>query len=109
MVNTPEKNAAEVNDKENGKTATSPDKPKTTEVDKKLRELEDPLCSPNNIQKISFQDVTTAAFLIKGGVEYTPCPVMIRFLLLTRRVVVWKRIYILEIPIVWSIWYVNLS
>lgn len=57
-------------------TTSSPEKPKVTEVDKKLRELEDPLCSPNNIQKITFQDVATAAFLIKGGVECTPCSVM---------------------------------
>lgn len=80
MVNTAEKFTA-VPDKEkhNSETATTPiisDKPKVTEVDKKLRELEDPLCSPNNVQKISFQDVTTASFLIKGGVEYTPCPVI---------------------------------
>lgn len=74
MVNTPEKNAAEAN-VESVTTNAVPDKPKISKVDKKLRELEDPLCSPNNAQKITFQDVTTAAFLIKGGVEYTPCPV----------------------------------
>lgn len=56
--------------------SANPEKAKITEVDKKLRELEDPLCSPNNVQKITFQDVTTAAFLIKGGIEYTPCPVI---------------------------------
>lgn len=76
MVNTPE---VEVNVKENVNSVTVPRKPQITEVDKKLREHEDPMCSPNNIQKITFQDVTTAAFLIKGGVEYTPCPVKIRF------------------------------
>lgn len=58
--------------------SSSPEKAKITEVDNKLRELEDPLCSPNNVQKITFQHVTTAAFLIKGGIEYTPCPVTIR-------------------------------
>lgn len=82
MVNTAEKFTASptVPDKHINEIPTPPptipDKPKVTEVDKKLRELEDPLCSPNNIQKISFQDVTTASFLIKGGVEYTPCPVI---------------------------------
>lgn len=76
MVNTPEK-SIEVNDKEKVHSATVPDKPKIPEVDKKLSEHEDPMCSPNNIQQITFQDVTTAAFLIKGGVEYTPCPVKI--------------------------------
>lgn len=79
MVNTLEKNSVGGSDKETKSHVpsahTSPDKPKTTEVDRKLRELEDPLCSPNNIQKITFQDVTKAAFLIKGGIEYTPCPV----------------------------------
>lgn len=78
MVNTPEKNGVDAQDKEklvHVTTATGPDQSKTTEVDQKLRELEDPLCSPNNVQKITFQDVTTAAFLIKGGVEYTPCSV----------------------------------
>lgn len=37
--------------------------------------LEDPLCSARTAQKVTFQDVTTASFLNKGGVEYTPCPV----------------------------------
>lgn len=78
MVNTAEKFTASSTEKGKPNDAplpTIPDKPKITEIDKKLRELEDPLCSPNNVQKISFQDVTTASFLIKGGVEYTPCPV----------------------------------
>lgn len=77
MSNTAEKFSAS-SDKEKRVTetpATPADRPKLTEVDKKLRELEDPLCSPNNVQKITFQDITTASFLIKGGVEYTPCPV----------------------------------
>lgn len=39
------------------------------------QDLEDPLCTAKSARKISFQDVTTASFLIKGGVEYTPCPV----------------------------------
>lgn len=78
MVNTAEKFSAPVDkEKQNNDTEPTPllDKPKVTQIDKKLRELEDPLCSPNNVQRITFQDVTTASFLIKGGVEYTPCPV----------------------------------
>lgn len=39
--------------------------------------FEDPLCSAKTAKKVTFQDVTTAAFLIKGGVECTPCPVRI--------------------------------
>lgn len=38
-------------------------------------EILDPHCDPNNPQKISFHDITSAAFLIKDGVERTPCPV----------------------------------
>lgn len=37
--------------------------------------LEDPLCTARTARKITFQDVTTASFLIKGGVECTPCTV----------------------------------
>lgn len=81
MVNTAEKFTALADkEKQNGEKTpppANPDKPKVIEVDKKLRELEDPLCSPNNVQHITFQDVTTASFLIKGGVEYTPCSVTI--------------------------------
>lgn len=79
MVNTAEKFTSNPVDKDkhnDAPTPTIPEKPKVTQIDKKLRELEDPLCSPNNVQRISFQDVTTASFLIKGGVEYTPCPVI---------------------------------
>ncbi|CAD6993790.1 unnamed protein product [Ceratitis capitata] len=34
----------------------------------------DPFCDPAKPQKISFHDVTSAAFLIKDGVVRTPCP-----------------------------------
>uniref|UniRef100_A0A0A1XLJ8 Serine racemase n=1 Tax=Zeugodacus cucurbitae TaxID=28588 RepID=A0A0A1XLJ8_ZEUCU len=34
----------------------------------------DPFCDPEKPQKISFRDVTSAAFLIKDGVARTPCP-----------------------------------
>lgn len=36
-------------------------------------EFLDPYCLENKPHKITFQDVTSAAFLIKGGVEKTPC------------------------------------
>lgn len=36
-------------------------------------ECKDPFCNPENPVVISFQDVTSAAFKIKGGVEFTPC------------------------------------
>lgn len=47
-----------------------------SESDKNIdEEIEDPFCNANNPLKITFQDVTSAAFMIKNGVELTPCPV----------------------------------
>ncbi|XP_061393892.1 L-threonine ammonia-lyase [Musca vetustissima] len=37
-------------------------------------EIIDPHCDPKKPQKISFHDITSAAFLIKDGIERTPCP-----------------------------------
>lgn len=37
--------------------------------------IEDPCCNPNKPIKISFQDITSAAFMIRGGVFKTPCTV----------------------------------
>lgn len=37
----------------------------------------DPYCVAENPHRVSFQDVTSAAFLIKGGIEYTPCTVSV--------------------------------
>lgn len=42
-------------------------------------EIEDPFCNENNPLKITFQDVTSAAFMIRNGVELTPCPVIFFF------------------------------
>lgn len=39
------------------------------------QEFTDPFCNADNPQIITFQDVTSAAFKIKKGIEYTPCPV----------------------------------
>ncbi|XP_058821522.1 L-threonine ammonia-lyase-like [Topomyia yanbarensis] len=36
-------------------------------------EFTDPFCNADNPQIISFQDVTSAAFKIKKGIEFTPC------------------------------------
>lgn len=35
----------------------------------------DPLCDENNPRVITFQDVCQAAFMIKGGIDVTPCRV----------------------------------
>jgi len=33
----------------------------------------DPFCDPENPVKVSFHDVSAAAYKIKGGVQKTPC------------------------------------
>lgn len=37
--------------------------------------VDDPFCDEKNPRIISFQDVCQAAFMIKGGVDVTPCRV----------------------------------
>lgn len=39
-------------------------------------EVSDPCCSAENPVKISFQDITSASYLIKTGIEYTSCTVV---------------------------------
>lgn len=39
--------------------------------------VEDPFCDEKNPRIISFQDVCQAAFMIKGGIDVTPCRVNI--------------------------------
>ena len=40
-------------------------------------ELKDEFCDPDNPVCVQFQEVSAAAYKIKGGVERTPCPVRI--------------------------------
>lgn len=47
----------------------------TMASDGNLEEFADPFCNADNPQIITFQDVTSAAFKIKSGIEHTPCPV----------------------------------
>ena len=42
-------------------------------------DLIDPFCDPENPVKITFNDVSAAAYRIKGGVENTPCTVSYHF------------------------------
>lgn len=42
--------------------------------------VEDPFCDEKNPRVISFQDVCQAAFMIRGGVEVSPCSVSEFFL-----------------------------
>lgn len=42
-----------------------------------ITEIIDPFCSPENPVKITFQDITSASYLIKTGIEYTSCTVTI--------------------------------
>ena len=36
----------------------------------------DPFCDPRNPKKVTFHEITSAAFLIQSGIEKTPCPVI---------------------------------
>lgn len=56
-------------------SSTAPSPPSTPANGPVEDEFEDPLCTAKTAHRITFQDVTTASFMIKGGVEYTPCPV----------------------------------
>lgn len=38
-------------------------------------DLVDKFCDPNNPVRINFNDVSAAAYKIKGGVDVTPCTV----------------------------------
>lgn len=43
-------------------------------------EVSDPNCVADKPYKVTFQDITSAAFVIKSGIEYTPCTVIVCFL-----------------------------
>lgn len=43
--------------------------------DEECSEIVDPHCTAANPYKVTFQDITSAAFLIKSGIEYTSCTV----------------------------------
>lgn len=38
-------------------------------------EMVDPHCVAENPVRVTFQDITSASYLIKSGIEYTPCTV----------------------------------
>lgn len=59
----------------NGKAEPSPQQLHRTRLISEADDKIDPFCDPNKPQRISFHDVTSAAFLIKDGIERTPCPV----------------------------------
>jgi hypothetical protein len=46
-----------------------------TVADSVAETVSDPFCDENNPRIISFQDVCQAAFMIKGGIDITPCKV----------------------------------
>jgi hypothetical protein len=43
--------------------------------DTAVETVADPFCDEKNPKVISFQDVCQAAFMIKGGIDVTPCRV----------------------------------
>lgn len=38
-------------------------------------EVIDPHCVAEKPKRVTFQDITSASYLIKSGIEYTPCTV----------------------------------
>lgn len=48
-----------------------------TELQIDSEDLYDQFCDPNNPVQIKFNDISAAAYRIKGGVEITPCTVII--------------------------------
>lgn len=38
-------------------------------------DIVDPHCVAENPVRVTFQDITSASYLIKSGIEYTPCSV----------------------------------
>lgn len=45
------------------------------DMDRSNSEIADPNCVADKPYKVSFRDITSAWFLIKCGIEYTPCSV----------------------------------
>lgn len=39
----------------------------------------DPNCIPEKPVRVTFQDITSASYVIKSGIEYTPCSVNLLF------------------------------
>lgn len=55
--------------------ATSEVKKDLSVPDTVAETVADPFCDENNPRIITFQDVCQAAFMIKGGIDVTPCRV----------------------------------
>lgn len=58
---------------------------KLTLPDSVSETVEDPYCDEKNPKIITFQDVCQAAFMIKGGIDVTPCRVSFKFYAQTSR------------------------
>jgi hypothetical protein len=50
------------------------------ELDIKPEDLIDKFCNPDAPVKIHFNDISAAAYRIKGGIEVTPCTVSFNFI-----------------------------
>lgn len=44
-------------------------------IESDIGEIIDPQCCAENPVRVTFQDITSASYLIKTGIEYTPCTV----------------------------------
>lgn len=59
----------------NDKKVTFDESVKRLSVSEVTETVEDPFCDEKNPRVITFQDVCQAAFMIRGGIETTPCSV----------------------------------
>lgn len=48
-------------------------------LDIRPEDLKDPYCNPEKPINISFNDISAAAYRLKGGIENTPCTVRHKF------------------------------
>ncbi|XP_055678510.1 L-threonine ammonia-lyase [Lutzomyia longipalpis] len=64
------KNGLNGHSEEKPEQATNPVEDEDLEI---IEDVADPHCVAENPVKISFQDITSAAFLIKSGIQCTPC------------------------------------
>lgn len=69
------KSNVEVKAKVDDKKVKFEDNKESALADSVAETVEDPYCDEKNPRIITFQDVCQAAFMIKGGIDVTPCRV----------------------------------
>lgn len=75
MTQEHEQPKVEVPIKTDEKKVTFEEKKRSSLSESILETVADPYCDEKNPRVITFQDVCQAAFMIKGGIDVTPCRV----------------------------------